>query len=268
MVAAWAALGHSFIAPIPGAPICMGILGHVSLLLLTFFMFESSRRYFKRKIIFGGYAGRAVGLGPGPWVFFNNSFLGGGAEVSSSRPATDDLFDSQLDQKRVHVPVEKRKNVNRLGIALAGLFIGLMAGGNFNQVLGPQSHMENSPNFMRARWISQTLHPDDVFLFAGGSPDSITNVYIAYFAPQVLARSVRGYYFGRPHGDLSELRQLVQSVRQPHQRVFVEAGLYDPKIKRTGSLRPGAAGHAPNLAEQFGIKKVWIGFGFGRLQDL
>lgn len=99
--------------------------------------------------------------------------------------------------------------------------------------LGPAMHRArqgNNPDFVRLEWVRGSLASKDFLLFSGGS-GSITNVYVAYFAPGIPARSMYGYLFGHPSGDFSELDAAIAAARAAGKKVWVEASLLDPAAR-------------------------------------
>lgn len=96
---------------------------------------------------------------------------------------------------------------------------------NYTGSISPRTHP--GPDAVRTAWVKEQVSPSDFFLFAGRGPASIVNVYMAYFAPQVPARSMWGYLFLHPEGPMDELTQRVQATRRAGGRVFVEKDLLE-----------------------------------------
>jgi hypothetical protein len=114
------------------------------------------------------------------------------------------------------------------------IFVGLivLAGVNFQYGVRPRMRLQDNISLQRALWISQTLQRNDAFIFSGGGVDSIINVEVAYFASHVRGRSLRGYFFDSPKGDLTELTQLVRQTRTSNGRVYLEGALWEPQKQR------------------------------------
>jgi hypothetical protein len=143
--------------------------------------------------------------------------------------------------------------------AAAGLV--LLGGLNFYGTIAPRARGENNPSFMRALWVSQVLKPETAFLF-GGDKDSIVNVYVAYFAPHVRGRSVRGYFLNYPNGDLTELDRWAAEARKNGRPVYLEKALFDPlkqqALEQDGNVPPGTLAR---WLSQFKTRKVYDGPG-------
>lgn len=128
----------------------------------------------------------------------------------------------------------------------AAVLIVMMGSWNYMWMMGPQSKAIQNPDLVRASWVASTLAPGDAFLFAGHSPASITNVYVAYFATEILGSSVRGHLFSHPDGNITDLDGLLKKALVRKHRAFIESALLDPDLQRQlegiGSLVPGMLG--------------------------
>lgn len=78
---------------------------------------------------------------------------------------------------------------------------------------------------VRVAWLRQLVGPHDFLLFAGRGDDSVENVYMAYFGHDIPARSLYGYRFSHPDGDLKPLEMQLRDVQARGGRVFIESGL-------------------------------------------
>jgi hypothetical protein len=128
--------------------------------------------------------------------------------------------------------------------AAAAIGVIVIAMANFNFGIRPQSRFENNPNLVRIGWLSRGLKANDVFVFSGTGPNSIVNVYVAYFLPQVQGRSLRGYFFSHPNGDLGDLNALMQDAHTAGHPVYLEKTLFDAgpqaELERLAGIAPGA----------------------------
>jgi hypothetical protein len=87
---------------------------------------------------------------------------------------------------------------------LAGLAL-LSFAVNFYCIFRIQRNPENNSSLVRARWVGEQIKSSDFFLFAGTGDGSIVNVYMAYFAPHIPARSLQGYLYVNPAASLQTL---------------------------------------------------------------
>jgi hypothetical protein len=124
-----------------------------------------------------------------------------------------------------------------------GLAMALAIWVNFETVIGPSSQPQNNPSLLRTWWVSRRLQPGNVFIFSGWSDASITNVYMAYFAPQIEGHSLRGYLFAHPQGDLTDLTAVLEGARKEGKPVYAEAALWDEYelsgLEAMSQLKPG-----------------------------
>jgi len=124
-----------------------------------------------------------------------------------------------------------------LWVGSAGILFGL-ALLNFQNSIYPR--MLSNVEADRAAWVRQELGPQDFFLFDGRGPDSIVNVYMAYFAPDRRARSLSGYLFEHSDGNLTSLMETLNGAQRAGGRIFVESAVLDaPELKAwKGRLNP------------------------------
>src|SRR4029077_14910198 len=101
----------------------------------------------------------------------------------------------------------------------------------------------NNPSLLRAWWVSRTLKPGDVFLFSGLSEASITNVYLAYFAPQIEGHSLKGYLWAHPQRDFTDFNVMLGYARKQGKSIYAEAALWDDSelnsLEASGHLNTG-----------------------------
>ncbi len=105
----------------------------------------------------------------------------------------------------------------------AGL-LAAMAVINFRFSIGPR--LVPGPEAQRVEWIKKQLRGTDFLVFSGAGADSVVNVFMAYFASEIPARSLKGYFFARPDGDLRELTDRLRNVEHRQGRIFVEQSLW------------------------------------------
>lgn len=91
----------------------------------------------------------------------------------------------------------------------------------------------------RAYWLTRVAGPNDYFIFAGRGTDSITNVCMAYFAHAVPARSLYGYLFLQPNGDMTALNAQLSAVQSRGGRIFVESDLRDTHVLQSLEMERG-----------------------------
>jgi hypothetical protein len=97
---------------------------------------------------------------------------------------------------------------------------------------------------IRTQWIREQLTPRDFFIFGGVSGSSITNVYLAYFAPKIPAQSLKGYFFAHPDHHLNDLLDRMLFLQHSGMRIWTEpayASLF-PGWK-AGPVAPGPDGY-------------------------
>lgn len=119
----------------------------------------------------------------------------------------------------------------------------LASGINYRYAVGPKR--APGSDAVRTAWLQREVGPRDFLLFEGGGGRSITNVHLAYFAPGVPARSLRGYLLGRPDGDLEPLKERVRTVLSSGGRFLVERRMLEPQ-------------HRPSLLEILPSNKGWV----------
>lgn len=107
----------------------------------------------------------------------------------------------------------------------------MVAFSNFALTIRPLMLPANNPSFVRAQWVHQNLTPQDFLFFSGRFGDSMINVYKAYFAPNVPARSLEGYLYANPDGNLAPLMMTMNAQAQAGGRVFVDASLFDATVQ-------------------------------------
>jgi len=141
------------------------------------------------------------------------------------------------------------------GLALLPILVGI---NNANIVFIPESHIENNTDLVRTIWVGRTLSPGDCFLFSGEDSRSITNVCLAYFAPHLSGRSMKGFLASDLHPDLNALTSLAREARAGGHRLFFDADLLSPESQKTledrAQLPPGRL-------------RAWLA-GFHRLKTL
>lgn len=93
---------------------------------------------------------------------------------------------------------------------------------------GPiRARMQPTTNAERTQWLKSRIPERAVFFFEGTSERSMDNVYLAYFAPEIRARSLKGYRFENPDGDLTLLRNGLLAEHRAGARVVIEQPLID-----------------------------------------
>jgi hypothetical protein len=253
LLATWRGLVYSLVVPIPDGHPLLAMLEYGVEFVFVALLGTAGLRYFKGKK-FAGETLPALAV----WILVMNVvfifYVPGSMRFRL-------LFLPALIY--LALALESRHK-NRWSYTAAGAVLTGMVMLNYGFAIGPQSHQENNPSLVRTVWISHTLRPQDVFLFAGGEPSSITNIYLPYFAPHVNGRSLRGYFFEHPGGDLKELRQMVLEAHNSHQRVFVEAALFNPETQKElealGQMPPGAL---QKWLDGLGLRRAWIGLAAG-----
>jgi len=106
------------------------------------------------------------------------------------------------------------------GLVWSGLVVMAVLNG-----FGPiQQRMLPTTNSERTEWVKSRVGPADFFLFEGLPKQSIDNVYLAYFAPEIPARSLKGYAFENGQ-DLTVLKRDLLDRHQKGQRIVVESTL-------------------------------------------
>jgi hypothetical protein len=103
---------------------------------------------------------------------------------------------------------------------------------NLTHTFWPQRSEANSPSIVRSKWVGNHLEERDFFLFAGTGPNSIMNVYMAYFAPYTSARSLYGYVFSNPGGSLSGLDDYYRQTVSQGGRFYIEGAVFDAENQR------------------------------------
>jgi len=104
-----------------------------------------------------------------------------------------------------------------------GWLVPLVAWVNFHGTFHPQSQPERNPSLLRALWVNHHVRPDEFLLFWGREPESMVNFYAAYFAHDVTARSIQGFYFNHAGEGLRPLDDLIRTQEtQGHKLVFEE----------------------------------------------
>jgi hypothetical protein len=228
----WTGLVHSFAAPVSSAhPLDTMVENGVVLAILLAVLIQS-RRDFKGRSIEGNTRA-ALWVWIGAMNLFLLFYIPG---VTRFRL----LFLPALLYLVCDTITLSPKGVRA---ALAGVLLIVMAWVNYRAVIYPQSQLRNNPSLVRVLWLNQVLKPGDTFLFSGGLPDSIINVYVAYFASSLNGRSLRGYFFENPRGNLVELKEMIQQARAAHRPVFIEKTLFDPEnqlaLDRVGDVPSG-----------------------------
>lgn len=102
---------------------------------------------------------------------------------------------------------------------------------NAGAAILPATRLQNSKNLVRTLELRHALQGNDLFIFAGAG-DSITNVYVAYFAPMIPARSLYGYLYSHPQGNFSELDHLIETTRKNKGHVYVDAAVFDGETQK------------------------------------
>ncbi|MFA5976063.1 MAG: hypothetical protein WC859_07880 [Elusimicrobiota bacterium] len=135
-------------------------------------------------------------------------------------------------------------------------FLGVLGMLVFNGWRGLRPLRQVPPGLAYVEWVAREVRETDFLLFAGTGDSSVQNVYMAYFAPRVPARSVQGYFFSHPGGDITFLDRRVRLSVLQGGRFWVESSLLDPAFQRvleTGALRPVPPG---TLARWFRAYRV------------
>jgi len=105
----------------------------------------------------------------------------------------------------------------------------LVAGTNYSGAIAPRRTLP--VDRARIAWIQSQLHPTDFLLFQGRGPHSVENVYKAYFAPEIPARSIFGYLlnqYEQPETHMEGLTGLFTETWKQGGHVWVEKDLADP----------------------------------------
>ena len=249
LAASWRGLIDSLFVPVPGTPLGFSILKQGLLISFLVWLVIASRNYFKGKKWIGDPLATLW-----IWVLVMNFvfvfYVPGTVRFRL-------LFLPALIYGGLMLESQEKHRWMPWGL---GAVVACMALVNYHWGIAPQAQPENNTSLMRTLWVNHLLRPDDVFLFAGGSKDSIINIYVPYFAPEIKGRSLRGYFFANPHGDLMELRQLVHEARNNHRRVFVEAQLFNPETQKTLDAEQGLApGSIQKWLESLGLRREWAG---------
>lgn len=92
--------------------------------------------------------------------------------------------------------------------------------------IGPVRNAHRQPpQAERLAWVVHQVTENDFFIFAGTPERSIDNVYLAYFAPQLKARSLKGYFFSHPDKNLGPLTEWMQTAHSAGSRILIEKDL-------------------------------------------
>jgi hypothetical protein len=79
----------------------------------------------------------------------------------------------------------------------------------------------------RAQWVSHYVGPKDFLVYEGQGPNSVLNVEMIYFAPDVPSQSLKGYRLTHPAADFSELTQRAEASVAAGGKVFIEGSLIE-----------------------------------------
>jgi hypothetical protein len=92
--------------------------------------------------------------------------------------------------------------------------------------------LEGNPSLLRALWVDHHLTANHFLLFRGREPESITNFYAAYFAHDVPARSMVGFFFTHPNDGLRPLDDLLRQQEAMGQHLVFEASFWNPEEQK------------------------------------
>jgi hypothetical protein len=110
--------------------------------------------------------------------------------------------------------------------AVLGLgWVGVLFVAWFNGMGPVRERHRPSSDTQKTVWLNQQLGERDFFLFGGTTGSSIDNVYVAYFAPQLHAQSLRGYSFSHPNQSLTPLLDELALYHQHGIRIWTESDL-------------------------------------------
>lgn len=116
----------------------------------------------------------------------------------------------------------------RPAVGLGALVLVLLGLINFRSAIMP-AHQQ-STEAERTVWLRETVSPNDFLLFGGQGATSVRNVYLAYFAHGIPARSLYGYLFSNPNLDMRELEGRIQDTLKRGGRIFFEKELVSPEV--------------------------------------
>jgi len=111
-------------------------------------------------------------------------------------------------------------------LIVLGLMLAALGGLNAAIAVLPASRLNNNMNIVRTLWLGRHLGPNDFFLFAGMGGKSIINVVLPYFSPQARARSLKGYFFANPGGELGEIDKIIDQTIRNGKAVYIEEYLF------------------------------------------
>ena len=112
-----------------------------------------------------------------------------------------------------------------IGLAVLACLVGL---NNAQSVFLPESHLENNSDLLRTVWVAESLAAGDCFFFSGVGSGSVTNVCLAYFAPHLAGRSMKGFLASELNPNLNELTAMAKERIKAGHRVFFDVDLLNP----------------------------------------
>jgi hypothetical protein len=122
-----------------------------------------------------------------------------------------------------------KQPIRRAWWILSLVFLAAMALINFQFSIHPR--LQPDAQSQRVQWLRQQVHEADYLIFAGSGDQSVVNVYMAYFAPDRAARSLKGYFFGYPGGELQNLTDSLKEVKRRHGKIYMEDTLWSDPVQ-------------------------------------
>lgn len=145
-------------------------------------------------------------------------------------------------------------------VSWGATFLALTIIGSINFVQAIRSRAHFPADHLRTAWVKQIVGPQDFLIYRGRGEESILNVYLVYFAPQVPSRSISGYLFSKPSGEWDEMNAVLEHVRARGGRIFIEESLPTPGVLSVLSKEHNISqDHLRGWLEGFKKEKVFEG---------